>query len=329
MYRCCSIGSFCSCSHSRATRSVSLQHVDRRLFSLVVWILLGCLCSAPLSAKPFVLGIIGAEMGQDRRNYQPIADYLARQLVGHGYERGELFLATDAQQLLDAVAEQRVDYVTETLFMAVRLIDEAGARPLLRRWRMGVPNYHSLIFVRADTGIEQLQDLRGQVLAFERHSSTSGFFIPAAELLGRGLRLQPVTAPDEPVAASHVGVYFSGSESATASLLARSLVAGAGVSNLDWINTEAFPPRLKGRMRVLYRSRNYPRALELVRSGLPAQVVQAIEQCLLDIHQQPAAQRILSAYQQTSRFTSVDADLRSGLESARRLLKVTDRLLVL
>ena len=283
--------------------------------------------SAAREQEVFVLGTISDHPQQDYKHFQPMADYLARHLRHYGYERGELLLASSAEQLMQAMLNQRVDYVTETIFMAVRLLDDASARPLLKRWKKGVPEYHSLIFTRAGSGITDLRQLRGRALAFESRSSSSGFFVPAAALLHEGLSLQSLSTPTSLVAAGRVGYYFSGGELATAGLVSDGTLAAGAVSNLDWGNPEVFSPRLKRQLRIIQRSRSYPRAVEMVRSGLPISVREAIAARLLQVHRVPGAKRVLDAYQDTSKFSVLGEDFSASLDSVRQILQLTQPLL--
>jgi len=224
------------------------------------------------------------------------------------------------QQLLDAVRAGEVDYITESVVMAVRLIDDTDAEPLLVRWKGGVQTYHSLFVSAVDSGIKELEDLIGRTVAFESANSSSAFVIPAVKLLEHGLLLERVPTPASQVKAGHVGVYFSGGERATAELLQLEALQAGAVSNLDWVNPDVFTLRHKRKLRVLYRSRNYPRGIELVRAGLPAAVKYDIKQRLLMIHRIPGAERVLDSYNNSRRFSAVDMGTLGSLESTRQLI---------
>jgi phosphonate transport system substrate-binding protein len=47
--------------------------------------------------------------------------------------------------------------------------------------------YYSAILVRADSGIEKLEDLKGKSMAWVEKASATGYIIPKAELIKRGI----------------------------------------------------------------------------------------------------------------------------------------------
>ena len=86
---------------------------------------------------------------------------------------------------------------------ALTAMHRSGAKPFLRRWKNGIASYYTEIFVRKDSGIEKLEDLKGKVIAFEDPYSTSSYFLPKSILTGAGIKMTQKTnfassvAPDE------------------------------------------------------------------------------------------------------------------------------------
>ena len=73
---------------------------------------------------------------------------------------------------------------------AVALLEEAGvADLLLREWKQGVAEYHSVFFTRRDSGINGISDLPGHIMAFEDPGSTSAYLIPRFTLEQNGIAL--------------------------------------------------------------------------------------------------------------------------------------------
>ena len=61
--------------------------------------------------------------------------------------------------------------------------NDHGAQPFLLALREDRNVYRSLVFVRRDSGIRSLADLRGKRLALQTRSSTSAFYLPLITLL--------------------------------------------------------------------------------------------------------------------------------------------------
>ena len=64
---------------------------------------------------------------------------------------------------------------------------EIGAEPLLSEVYRGAPTYRGRVFVRRDSGIATLADLRGRDIAFADPISESGYLFPLDEFVQAGL----------------------------------------------------------------------------------------------------------------------------------------------
>lgn len=101
----------------------------------------------------------------------------------------------------------------------------AGARMILAEERNGLPYYMSRFWVRRDSGIESLEDLRGRTIAFNDPLSASGYLFPVAKLIDEGL----IVGADD--AAAFFGrVYFAGGTELSLRALMNGFVDVAGVS---------------------------------------------------------------------------------------------------
>ena len=49
----------------------------------------------------------------------------------------------------------------------------------------GTTGYYSIGFARKDSGITSMEDAKGKSFAFADPNSTSGYLVPAAELIGQ------------------------------------------------------------------------------------------------------------------------------------------------
>ena len=135
-----------------------------------------------------VLGRISDDPKAHYEQLKPLLDYVIPRMRDVGITEGRILMARDTQQMISYLRRGRVDWVTETAGTAMRLQDRAGARPLLLTERGGVGRYHGVFFVRRDSGLEKLQDLKGRAVAFQNTASTSAYFAPAVELLDAGAK---------------------------------------------------------------------------------------------------------------------------------------------
>ena len=102
---------------------------------------------------------------------------------------------------------------------------EIGAVPLLSEVYRGAPSYTGRIFVRRDSGIQTLADLRDRDVAFADPISESGYLYPLAEFVKAGLIDGPRQAE-----AFFGRVFFAGGYQQAMQAMAEGLVDAAGAS---------------------------------------------------------------------------------------------------
>lgn len=261
-----------------------------------------------------VLGRISDDPKAHYEQLQPLLDYVVPRMADVGVREGRILMARDPQQMASYLRRGRVDWVTETAGTAVVLRSRADAQPLLLTERDGTSRYHSVFFARRDSGLRELEDLRGRSVAFQRPSSTSAYFAPAAELLARGFGLEILLSPTERLESDAVGYVFARSELNISTWVHKRLVDAGVMSDLDWINPQRMPDAFRRDMVVIGRTGDYPRAVELVRAGLDARVAQRLREVLLAAADDPAAAPALREFFGTTRFLPLDASSSLALD---------------
>ena len=74
--------------------------------------------------------------------------------------------------------------------------------------------------------------------------------------------------------------------------------------------------------KIIFESKPFPRALELVRRDLDPRIKQRLKNVLLEAHNDPEAKAALNAYYKTAKFDELDNKARAGLEEVRKILKI-------
>src|SRR3546814_11436797 len=129
--------------------------------------------------------------------------------------------------------------------------------------RNGVNRYHSVFFARRDSNIGSLEDLPGHSIAFQNSASTSAYFVPATELLERGLPMEILLSPMDRPAAGSVGYLFARSELTISTWVDTRLVDAGVMSNLAWDNPRRMPPAYRARLTIIHKTGNTHPAAEL------------------------------------------------------------------
>nr|WP_245622609.1 phosphate/phosphite/phosphonate ABC transporter substrate-binding protein [Pseudoxanthomonas dokdonensis] len=298
-----------------------------RMFRLVLWLVVFGAVSWSLQAQTLdtdegdhvlVLGRISDDPRAHYEQLKPLLDYVIPRMRDVGISEGRILMARDAQQMASYLRRGRVDWVTETAGTAMRLQDRAGAKPLLLTERGGVSRYHGLFFVRRDSRIQTLKDLPGHAVAFQNTASTSAYFAPSVSLLDNGLKMEILLSPMDRPSPDSVGYVFARSEVNIGTWVHKRLVDAGVVSNLDWDNPLRIPSAFKRDFRIIHRTPDYPRALEMVRGDMPAKVEQRLREVLLQASQDPQAKQALDQFFRTTRFLPVDAASQQSLDHLRQ-----------
>jgi phosphonate transport system substrate-binding protein len=269
-------------------------------------------------AHVLVLGRISDDPNAHYEQLKSLLDYVVPRMREVGITEGRILMARDAQQMASYLRRNRVDWVTETASTAVQLQQRAAARPLLLTERNGVSHYHTVFFVRDDSTVRTLDDLRGHTLALQSTASTSAYMVPMTELLDAHLPPEILLAPSDTPSPDHVGYVFARSELNIASWVHKGMVDAGAVSNLDWNDPRRLPEAFRRDFRVIHETHPYPRALELVRAGMEPEVEARLRQVLLQAASDPDAREALRLFFHTSRFLPLDAESGQALDVLRK-----------
>ena len=272
------------------------------------------------SSPVLVLGRISDDPQVHYAQLKPLLDYVVPRMRGVGIREGRILMARDAQQMASYLRRGRVDWVTETAGTAMLLEQRSGARPLLLTERGGVRQYSTVFFVRRDSPIQQLDQLRGHTLALQSTLSTSAYLVPMTTLLAQGLRPEILGPMDVP-APDAVGYVFARSELNIAAYVHKRLVDAGAFSDLDWDDERHVPAAFKRDFRIIATTAPVPRAVEMVRGDLAPAVEQRLREVLLQAANDPQAAPALRKFFNTSGFHPVDADSQQRLEALREGLQ--------
>lgn len=248
-----------------------------------------------------VLGRISDDPQRHHDQLKPLLDYVVPRMADVGIREGRILMASDASRMTSYLRHGRVDWVTETATTGLVLMDRAGAVPLLLTERDGVRYYRSVIFARADSGLERLGDLRGRRLALQSPASTSAYLLPAITLLDNGVAMEILPSPEDRPRAGSAGYVFANSEANIATWVFKGVVDAGAFSEVDLEQLRARDPRAES-LRVIGRSVQAPRAMELVRADLDPRVRRRLQQVLAAAAEDPEAAPALRRFFGTTAF---------------------------
>lgn len=141
---------------------------------------------------------------------------------------------------------------------------EIGAIPLLSEVYRGTPSYSGRIFVRRDSGIKTLSDLKGRDIAFADPISESGYLYPLDLFVKDGL----IASPDQ--ADQFFGrKFFAGGYQQAMQAMASGLVDAAGASQYADL---LLSPDQQSEVTWIADSEQIPSHVVIARNGLDSDV---------------------------------------------------------
>ncbi|MCU0234355.1 MAG: phosphate/phosphite/phosphonate ABC transporter substrate-binding protein [Thermoanaerobaculales bacterium] len=277
---------------------------------------------APAGARPagvLTIGALSLSPGREHEVVQPFADYLAARLGEVGIGHGRVVVVESVHGMVEELAAGRVDlYIDSPFPVAFAAEHGSGLKVLLRRWKHGAESYRSLIFARADSGIETLADLRGRMIAFGEPFSTTGYLLPKTALVAAGLQVAGYQDPAAAVPPDRVGYVFSNDAESTVFWVLKGKVS-AGAGNEDYF-AEMTGERID-ELRIVARTPSLPRNLVGARRGLDPAVEAAIVDVLLAMEDDEKGRAVLAAYEETARFDRLPQGEEEALAEVAGLLQ--------
>ncbi len=133
------------------------------------------------------IGVLGGENEADRLGrfggYQKLLEETFQVPV-------RLYMAADYGGVVQAFAARQVEmsYMSPAAYAAAWLESDGNVEPILVSVEAdGSTHYVAMMYVRADSNIRTLQDMRGRAMAWSDPNSASGYLIPRAVLRGQGI----------------------------------------------------------------------------------------------------------------------------------------------
>src|ERR1700704_6381293 len=236
--------------------------------------------------KEFRVGLLGGENTQDRLARYGKFRQLLEQKLGIPVK---LFPAADYAGGTQGIAAEQLEMAGfgASGFAGGWLDCKCGEPIVVPQENDGSTYYYSVLVVRADSGIETLDDMKGHSLAWADPNSTSGYLIPSATLKAKRIKLDD-------------GAYFSktgfsgGHEQGVVAVLnkqydgAVTWTSGQGEKSEGYTrgNLRSMVDKKMLKMsdvNIIWQSGKIPNCPWAVRTALPADLKKSFTDFLLDL----------------------------------------------
>ena len=218
-------------------------------------------------------------------------------------------VATSYAAVIEAMGAGKVDIGWLATFSYVLAKNKYDVELLLVVQRFGSPFYRGQIMVRADSGINSLDNLQGKRFAFVDPASTSGHLYPKTLLLSKGL--DPKTFFSKTI--------FAGSHNAVVlSIYKGEVDGGAAYDGSRAAVAKSYPDVFK-KIKVLAYTKEIPNDTVSVRKELPEGLKVELRNGLKKISRSPKGSKVLKRLYGISGLMDLDG-LFDPVREAGRLL---------
>lgn len=269
-------------------------------------------CIPVASASQLRIGTISSDPTQDIKEFQPLATYLGSRLGSLGIDSTVIVIAQDIPQMADLLKTGKIDVFIDSPYPVLLTQQIAGNKILLRRWKKGVASYSGIIFARKDSGLSDIKQLTGKMVAFEESFSTASYFLPKSHLIQARLKMNRKNNYQDKVGVNEVGYLFSDDDRNTMAWVLTGRVSAGAMSN------EKYEKLAKGRendLVILATTVAVPRHLVTHRKNLDARMVKEIRSVLVAMEHSPEGLAALKAFNETTRFDDLNEADHKALDS--------------
>ncbi len=234
--------------------------------------------------RAFLIGLIPEQnIFKQMERYRPIAGHLSKKI---GIDVRLTVLPRYGNIINNFVSEDLGGAFLGSFTYALahmKLGVEVLARPVSLN---GISTYHGMIFVRKDSGIISIADMRGKRFAFVDKATTAGYLLPRAYFKEHGKNYRTHLKES----------YFTGThEDAIYDVLNRKADIGAA-KNTVYERLAAADVRIKNELTIIERSPDVPENGLAVKKDLAADLKKKLKQALLGMHRDPEGAHLLKNF---------------------------------
>ena len=247
-------------------------------------------------AEELVIGLIPElNVFEQVRRYEALADHLSDRL---GIPI-RLTMLSRYGNIVERIRAKEVDAAFLGSFPGALASAQLGWLPIARPVNMdGTSTYWGHIFVRKDSGITAVEQLRGCRIALVERATTAGYIFPVAFFRDNGVE-------DVEEVLSELQFWGSHDSSIMAVLEGRADVGAA--KNTVWDRLRRQNPRIDSELEIIASSPRVPSNGLLVSPEIDDGVREKIRHELLGLADDPASARVLEALGARG-FVATDAD---------------------
>jgi phosphonate transport system substrate-binding protein len=285
-------------------------------------ILIVCLCAAFLpgcskadrtsshkvpEGQPLLIGLIPEQnIFRQFERYEPLARYLSKKIG----MKIKLSVLPRYGNIISNFQSGKMDAAFFGSFVYALAHAKLGVEVLARPVGLdGRSTYHGLIFVRKDSGIKSIQDMKGKRFAFVDKAATAGYLLPLSYFHEHGIDFKTYLRES----------YFTGThDDAIYDVLNKKADIGAAKDTV-YERLAAADSRIKKELIILERSPDVPENGFAVRRNLDNTLKRKLKEALVGMYQDPEGIAVLKDFGAQKFIETTDTDYLPVYQYAREV----------
>lgn len=278
----------------------------------IIKLLIMCLiiCLVPLQAfceDKILIGLIPEEnVFHQMDRYRPLAAYLSEKLG----ITVKMTILSRYGDIIDRFNERKLDGAFFEIFTGVLAMDKLHVEPVARPVTLnGKATEQSYIFVRKDSGIRNIAEMKGKRIVFVDRATVTGYIFALAYFREHGVKDIDSYFSEHSFAGSHGSVIHS--------VLDSRADIGLATSNI-YNMMVAKDPTIGNELAVIARSGELPDVTLCLRKGLPAEIQSRIRDILLSMDKDKKGREVLSKFEALKFIPAGREDYQPFFELAKK-----------
>lgn len=256
----------------------SISNIKISLIVLLLFMVMPGAATQAVENESIRMGIISlAPPAKIHKQWQPLAKYLA---IRTG-RKVKIVVPRGFNKIKQAVADKTVDifYVNSHIFYRLRA--QGLTQPLAQMVNLdGSLTARSVLFVRVDSGIDNLQQLRGEKVAFVAPMGAGGYLAPRAAFYKAGVKTKTETNEQ-----------FTKNLSSS---IHKVLLGDVKAGTMCGLNFELMSKRMEtGDLKIIASSDEYPENVFGIRSDLSRDLREQLANIIVGMDADPEGRRVL------------------------------------
>ena len=239
--------------------------------------------------------------------YQPLAGYLSARIGA----KIELKILPRYGNIIDNFRSEDLDGAFFGSFTYALAHAKLGVSVIARPLSLdNTSTYYGMIFVRKDSGIRSIREMKGKRFAFVDKATTAGYLLPLEYFHEGGVKDY----------SKYFGeTYFTGThQDAIYDVLTKKSDVGAA-KNTVFFRLAENDPRIIGELKILAQSPEVPENALALRKDLDHALRNRIRETLLGMHDDPRGKEILKMFGAIRFIETNDEDYRAVYDYARHI----------